>query len=52
MMKTLPLAAALVAALALTACGRKADMDKLTPVTRQPATTDAAQPAPAPTPAQ
>jgi len=47
MIKTLPLAALVIAALALSACGRRADMDKLTPVTDKPVAADAAEPAPA-----
>jgi Tfp pilus assembly protein PilP len=47
MIKTLPLAALLIAALALSACGRRADMEDLTPVTSQPGATEAAEPAPA-----
>jgi len=47
MIKTLPLTALVIAALALSACGRRADLDKLTPVTDQPAAADAADPAPA-----
>ncbi len=47
MIKTLPLAALLIAALALSACGRRADLEDLTPVTDQPAAADSAQTAPA-----
>jgi PBP1b-binding outer membrane lipoprotein LpoB len=51
MTKTLTVAALVIAALALTACGRRSDMDALKPVTDAPKAEEAA-PAPAPVPAQ
>ena len=42
MIKTVPLAALLAAALALTACGRRADIEDLKPVTDEPAAEQAA----------